>query len=253
MTIGLAFALVVGMIIFSVGKTAMTLFARNTSINLAHISTRNAMDRIVQDIRQSITSPSLTGTLTTSGTFAQGSGTGGPSAGVQVETVIAGPYLVTGNNQATATSIAVTSTNGISPTISGSGWRVLIPGWQIDNLVTATSVSGNTLTCTLSGTLGQNVDASSAVIPAYIGLQVNYYVSGSNGDLIRRDGRGLTNSMVAKVLTPTPFSQPDADHLYIAIHLGATNSDYSNRAFVSSDILFNSIQVPFRGKLTNSN
>ena len=252
LVIGIAFAMVVAMIAISISKTGLTLFARNTSINLAHINTRNAVDRMAQDIRQSVLQPLLTGTMTSPGTFVTGTGAG-PYEGIQLVSVVGGPYLLTGNNADTATQISMTGTGSV-PAFSGSGWHVIIPGWKTNRVVNSITVSGSTLTCVLTTALGNPIDASSstAVVPVYLGLQINYYVSGSNGSLIRYDSRGISNPVVARVLTPQPFTQPDAADIYIGIHLGTTNSDYCNRAFVSSDILYNSVWVPFRGSIYNN-
>lgn len=244
--VALVLTMAVMTVAFSITKNGATLFAKNVSINLSHVYTHEAIDRIALDARQSVIKPIVTGS----------------GANVQFEIVAAGPFLLSGSYVASATSVTLTATTAMPTFISGSGWRVLVPGWTIDALATGISTSGTTMTCSLSGTLGTSVGGgASAVVPVYIGLAVtysvasNYYVSSSgtipisSTSLIRSDGRGYSHVLVSNVLTPLPFTLPTSDLKLLAIHLGATNSDYCNRAFVSSDILYNSVSVAYRGAL----
>ena len=266
--IGMPLLLFSAMIIFSVLKTGMALFARNTSINLAHINLNNAMNRLTQDIHESMTTPLLTNVTITSGTptftvvTAGSNGAFPASAGIQVEVYFAGPFQLSGT--ATATSISMVSSAAMAQNTYETGMHVMIPGQSqnprgglVDQTITSFSVSGSTLSCTVSGSTGATITPGGAIVPVYIALQVNYYVY--NNRLYRWDNTGSppsgwNNVAVPNVLTNAPFTSPGLAAPYggtfFGVHLGATNADYGNRNFVSSDMMFNYVMIPYRGSIT---
>lgn len=251
-------ALLVFLIVFTLASAGMNLVARNISTNLAHLNSLTSVQRLTGEVHSSVVEPWLTGTLT-SGTFPLVSGTG-PAAGVGLNLFVAGPFAVHNNSNANNTSIAI-ELNGAVVNIQ-PGMHLQIPSYQDASGVsidkTITSVTNGTFpNLGISGTLGVTIvtqggtgggSNGTQIVPVYITLPVNYYVSGQS--LIRRDACGNAATVLQNVLTPLPFTKPDTTNArFLGVHLGASNPDYSNRGFRSTNMLIDNISVPSRSQL----
>lgn len=261
MLISIPAGIVAMMMLFALTEMGMDLIARNVSINLAHVSTRNPMDRIRQDIfKTAIASNGATGLLQltgplTSGTFPAVTGTG-PAAGIAMEISYAGPFQVASNCNGNSTTVPITVPLG-SLSIK-TGMNLAIPSYSIDSPITAVSTSGSTVTCTVEGPLvstgssGVFLNASNP-ISVYITLPTHYYVSGSQ--LIRQDGTGVVSVIQNNVLNAQPFTQPPgtivgSSGTFLAVDLAGSNPDYSNFQFKSSAMSYPSIWIPVMGPLS---
>jgi hypothetical protein len=265
--IAIPIALLCGAIAVGGLWAGMTLMARNVSTNLAHLNTLNPFDRLRQDIHQSVTKPLLTGTLTTSGTFPLVSGTG-PAAGLCLVVYGAGPYKLFNNTNANDTNIQV-DLGSDSSSVVQAGMEMWIPSYNLDLKIT--SVTGgsngsngngngtNHVNCKISTAIGQSISTQtgtgggsngSADVPIYFVRQIHYYAA--NGQLLRKNETGANTVIVRNLNTPTPFTQPSSDTRFVGVLLGASNPDYSNRNYGSTDMLFTTIWIPYREGITST-
>ena len=245
------------LVICLVLNSGMILFAKNSSINVAHEQARTAVLQIEQDIHSAISLPELvdTGTNVVSGT--------GPAAGISFQVFGCGPFKVAADATASANQVkiyapSVTATNPINsqasqmPTV---GEQLIIPLQQIELGITAVSSTSNIVTLTLSGTLGQTISGTSSNNIACFATDRIYYIvqNGNlmfNGPTVRKNSSTMANNLTSA----TPFGIPNtpAGALYsrfvAAINLSTADPEYSNRSFRSANMFLNS-QVPMRARL----
>jgi prepilin-type N-terminal cleavage/methylation domain-containing protein len=141
---------VTGIILYYVLLTGLTLFTKNTAINMAHQEARSAVVHMEQNIHQAISIPRLTTTNPVS--YVAGSG---PAVGIAFQEYNSGPYEVTpsataitgmpagtsatGYN-ANATQITIRCTGGFVPT---QELRLVIPDYQIEATVNTAASAGS--------------------------------------------------------------------------------------------------------------
>ena len=89
---------ITGSIVYYLLYTGMTLFAKNTAINVAHQEARVAVMQMEQDIHGAVSIPQLT-----DGSRNAISGSG-PAAGISFQLFASGPFQVTPNSNATGYS-----------------------------------------------------------------------------------------------------------------------------------------------------
>jgi hypothetical protein len=261
MLISIPCGIIAMLMLFAMSQAVMDLIGRNVSINLAHVYTRNPMDRIRQDIFKTALASNgasnllqLTGPWT-SGAYPAVTGSG-PAAGISMEVSFAGPYQIASNCNGNSTNVAITVPAGNLP-VSG-GMNLAIPSYGIDAPISSASTSGSTVTCTLGTPLlsstssGLFLSATNA-ISVYITLPTHYYVSGSQ--LIRRDGTGVMTVIQNNVVNALPFSQPPSSIVgaagtFLAVNLAGSNPDYSNFHYKGSDMSYPSIWIPVMGPLS---
>jgi len=173
-----AFALAGG-VIYEVLTNGMVLSAKNSAVNLAHQQTRQAADRIIRDIHNSISVPVL---LDVNRVALHNSV--GPAEGIAFM-LKSGPVLMVTATGTTpddyskdSTTIQVTGLGSFVPQV---GQRFFIPTHQIEADITG--VSGNTLT--LATSLGVPVHVTNSPanfnVVAYIADVASYVMV--NGEL----------------------------------------------------------------------
>jgi prepilin-type N-terminal cleavage/methylation domain-containing protein len=141
---------VTGIILYYVLLTGLTLFTKNTAINMAHQEARSAVIHMEQNIHQAISIPRLTTTNPIS--YVSGSG---PAVGIAFQEYNSGPYQITPSSNSitgmpTGTSatgynanqnqITVRITGGFVPT---QELRLILPDYQIEATVNTVANAGS--------------------------------------------------------------------------------------------------------------
>jgi type II secretory pathway pseudopilin PulG len=192
--------------IYQVLNTGVVLAARNSAVNLAHQQTRQAADRLMRDIHNSISVPVLLDVNRVALPNSVGPAEG---IGFMLQT---GPVLMVTATGTTpddypkdSTTIQVTGLGSFVPKV---GQRFFIPTHQIEADITA--VNGSTLT--LATSLGVPVHVTNTPtnfnVVAYIADVVSYVMV--NGELrFYSSASSNTFQVVARnQINPQPFGLP---------------------------------------------
>jgi type II secretory pathway pseudopilin PulG len=269
--IAAAVVTVVGLSIFYTLFSGMLLFTKNSAMNVSHEEARMALLQFQQDLHSAVSLPELTDSnanIYTSGTFT------GPAAGVEFQVLISNTNYcqVTANANSGQSRVLVGIPTGY--TTPYAGMRLIIPGYEIEQDVSAVSMSGTVATCTLSGTIGTTVTTSSNGtaynVPCFFTQRVYYYVTAapnvdplvidSAGDTapaleLNYIGVGRTRSYImasAGMSDSTPFSIPTTisgapNYKYVvAVNLSA--QDLSTNSLITR-FKFNTSSIMLAGKI----
>lgn len=241
---------ILGMGVFTILQTGMTLFAKNTAINLAHQQARVAVLQAESDLHSAISLPQLVDANRNAVDPAQA------AAGISFQLFAAGPFKVT--------QAAAAGSNTVTLALNGyrakAGQRLVIPTHQIEldlandsttNTLTLVSGIPNAIAIQLddAGTM-QNVD-----VIGFITNRVSYVVI--NGEL-RNYSPDLPPPgfvvMANSITSATPFSTPQTPagapffRFVAAINLSTSDKNASNRNYKSANMFLNA-QVPCRSRL----
>jgi hypothetical protein len=261
----------VGLAIFYTLFTGMLLFSKNNAMNLSHEEARVALLELERNLHSAVSLPELTDS---NGNVISGQG---PAAGVEFQVLVQASQncQITGSAAPGQDIITVGIPSGY-PT-PYSGMRLIIPAFQIEQDVTAVTISGSIATCTLANNLPIAVNAASGNVTGFFTQRVYYYVTAdpnlppvvtdSQGDTapalqLNYIGLNKTKSyvMAASGLTAqTPFSIPNNSngtpnfHNVLAANLSAldpsTSSLITRFKFNTASIALNA-QIPVYSTLT---
>jgi len=243
-----AIVAITGGMLFVALQTISTLTAKNNAINFAHQQARQTMNRIVQQMHQSVSVPQL---IDTSLTPLTGAAANGPAAGVSYQSVVAGPYKVWNNATAASFNIRITSRPG--DPVPQPGMRLIVSAFQIeDDIVSVGGAAGAppVRDIQLAHNLGQNITCN-AGSPTYVA----YYTQRSALVVVNKELRFYRQvpgpyAVVARNLTtPLPFSVPAGDNRFVKIEVVARDPHYTARGYKSVDLQM-SLTVPYRYGLT---
>jgi len=243
---------ILGTVVFTILQTGMTLFAKNTAINLAHQQARVAVLQAESDLHSAVSLPQLVDANRAPVDPSQS------AAGISFQLFAAGPFKVTAAAAAGATQVTL-ALGSYQPK---AGQRLVISTHQIElDLASDCSGSGNRAVTLVSGIPNavaiqlddagtmQNVD-----VIGFITDRVSYVVA--NGEL-RYYGRGSTTDYVVmanSITSATPFSTPQTPagapffRFVAAINLSTADKNVSNRNYKSANMFLNA-QVPCRSRL----
>ncbi|MDR3402245.1 MAG: prepilin-type N-terminal cleavage/methylation domain-containing protein [Chthoniobacter sp.] len=247
---------ITGTIIYYILNTGMTLFAKNTAINIAHQEARVAVLQMEQDLHGAVSIPQLTDA---SRNAIAGNG---PAAGISFQLFASGPFMITPNASAAGypagqNQVTVRFTGGVVPVV---GQRLIIPTHQTELDITAVGSGSGDVPVTLSANLPQSVitlqgsPASQVNIACFLTDRVTYVV---NGTQLYYYGRQRNNNykVIANDLTsPTPFSIPVTplgapfNRFVAAINLITADATSSNRKFRAANMFINAME-PYRARL----
>lgn len=253
---------VTGAILLSAMQAIAVNSAKNSAINLAHQQARQAIGRVVEEIRESASLPQLLdenlNTLP---------GSHGPAAGVTYQVIVAGPYRVFNNANANSPNIRVfreqdkgsekDKTKDWDELIKKSnGLRLIVPAFQLEkDIVAVHGFSGNQASSVhdvrLNERLGVNITCHQGdpVYPAYFTQRSALVVA--NGELRHYRKFPGTYSVVARNLVGTkPFTIPQGNNRFVHLDLLARDSRISNRGYKAVDLRL-SFSVPIRYQLTS--
>jgi hypothetical protein len=179
--------------------TGVVLYAKNSSVNIAHDQVRVALDRLERDIHTAVSIP----VLVDANRVALNST--GPAAGVAFMLQASPTLRVTSNAAANQNTIQVT---GLGSFVPVAGQRFVIPTYQLEADIV--SVSGNTLT--LATNLGIPITVTNSGpdynIVAYVADIVEYVLV--NKELRFYKNASSTNyAVIARnLLNSMPFGLP---------------------------------------------
>jgi hypothetical protein len=189
----------VGGLICSILWAGITLYAKNSSVNLAHEQVRQALDRLQRDIHAAVSIPVLVDSNRNA------LNTVGPAAGVAFMLPSSRNLSVAADAAANQNTIQVSGLGSYVPTV---GQRLVVPSHQIEADITA--VNGNTLT--LATNLGRAITVTNSPtnynVVAYVADVVAYVVV--NGELrFYKNASSDNYSVISRtLLNPTPFGLP---------------------------------------------
>jgi prepilin-type N-terminal cleavage/methylation domain-containing protein len=246
---------ITGSIIYYIIYTGMTLFAKNTAINMAHQEARVAVLQMEQDLHGAVSIPQLT-----DGSRNPIAGSG-PAAGISFQLFASGPFMVTPNASTTGYSASQNQVsvrcNGVVPVV---GQRLIIPTHQIELDITAVGTGTTDRTLTLASNLPQSVitlegtPAAQVNIACFITDRVAYVVNGSQLYYYGRQSNNTYRVIANDLTSPTPFSIPATplgapfNRFVAAINLVTADTTSSNRKFRAANMFINSME-PFRARL----
>lgn len=276
-------ATVAGIMLFAILNSSTILYAKVTSINLAHDEARLAVNRLVNDIHKAVSTPQL---WDASATATNGLvNLGAPLTAAQAKAVKAscisfqlvppngGPYEVK-NDPGNANMIQIqTMVNGFDPQ---PGMRLIIPMYDIENNITKVTSEGphrNVWMENEEEKIPKSKDGTkiityftTRVFYAVENGTLNTYQSGMNGNktllpaivngklVIRNsDGTAATPTTIARYVTSAqPFGAPSyPDRRNVGVEITTEESRYSNRGYKATNTLVAG-SIPFRARLCDS-
>jgi hypothetical protein len=276
-------ATVAGIMLFAVLNVSTVLYAKVTSINLAHDEARLAVNRLVNDIHKAVSMPQLwDASATTTGglvkldpplTLEQAKAAKASCVSFQLVPPNGGPYEVK-NDPGNPNMIQIqTMVNGFDPT---AGMRLIIPMYDIENdliKVTAEGPHRNVWMANEEEKIPKSKGGTkimtyftTRVFYAVENGTLNTYQSGINGNGIlvpavvsgklvirNKDGTAAKPTTIARYVTSTqPFSAPSyPDRRYVGVNLTTEESRYSNRGYKATNTLIAG-SIPYRARLCDS-
>jgi len=269
-------ATVAGIMLYSVLNVSTILYAKVTSINLAHDEARIAVSRLVGDIHKAVSTPQLwdaSATATGGLVTVTSANDKGSCVSFQLVPPDGGPYEVK-NDPGNVNMIQIqTMVNGFDPT---PGMRLIIPMYDIENDLTKVTSEGphrNVWMANGEEKIPKSKDGTKVI--TYFTTRVFYavengqlvtYQSGIKGNGIlapaivggklvirNKDGTAATPTVIARYITSTqPFGLPNyPDRRYVGVNLTTEDSRYSNRGYKSTNTLVAG-SIPYRARLCDS-
>jgi len=168
----MAAASAVGLAIFYTMFSGMLLFSKNCAMNLSHEEARIALLELEQNLHSAVSLPELTDS---NANMITGQG---PAAGVEFQVLVQPSQYCQVTGSATMGQSVVTV--GIPPgyPTPTTAMRLIIPAFQIEQDLSAVSMSGTVATCTLASNIPVTVNATSSNIICFFTQRVYYYVTG---------------------------------------------------------------------------
>ncbi len=249
----------VGYALFSTLYMGLMLYSKNACLNVSHEQVREAMMHLEQDIHSSASLPELTDSnsnILTSATSA--------SAGVTFQVVTSGSTRaqIIANAASSATQLTIGFPSSMNAPYAGE--NIIIPYYQIENSITAVSISGTQATLTLSGSIGTpltvSFGSSSYNIPCYLTKRVFYVVTGgptsanpSAPYMLNYTGVGTRKSfmLTSQAACAQPFTLPNPingttfSQFVVGINLYSQCPQFSARNYESAAILMTGQISPY--------
>jgi len=163
---------VVGLSIFYTLYYGLILFTKNTAMNVSQEEARLALLQLEGDIHSAVSAPSLT-----------------DSNGVMISATSSSPgvefqVLVSSTEYCEVTGAVASGQNVVDVAVPPgyptpyAGMRLIIPSFQVEQNLTAVSMSGTIAACTLANSFANPVNGASGDIVCYFTQRVYYYVNG---------------------------------------------------------------------------
>ncbi|MBA3960546.1 MAG: hypothetical protein H0X40_01410 [Chthoniobacterales bacterium] len=257
----------VGGLIFYVLNSSMVLYAKNTAVNSAHQQARAGIDEMLTNVHSSVSIPELVdANLQAVNPIVDGFGNAISTVGVSFQVFNAGPFPVTLDAAANATSIVLYCPGYVPP----AGARLNIPSHNIEYNITNTAALGSyrgfRLATPVTG-IGTAVDVAGTgiegqagvnyVISAFITTRFSYAVVGSELRFYPTNDVNNYKVITRNIVNATPFSVPVLQNgglqnrFLAAINLSTVEPQFTNRGYAAVN-MFISSTIPFRCRLTNS-
>jgi hypothetical protein len=208
---------VVGLSIFYTLYYGLLLYTKNTAMNVSHQEARLALLQLNTDIHSAVSPVCLTDSNGAMLLTATSNG-----AGVEFQVLMSPSQYcqVSGTVAAGQNTVRVNLPPGYPARYAGT--RLIIPAFEVEQNITAVSVSGSIATCTLTNNIASSIDGADNNVPCFFTQRVYYYINGPasyvrNGVTIQPPltlyylgvGRTATYTIGADDLSnATPFSIP---------------------------------------------
>lgn len=254
----------IGLAIFYTLFSGLLLFTKNTAMNVSHEEARVALLQLNTDLHAAVSAPSLTDS---NGNMISGQG---PAAGVEFQVLLSSTQYcqVSANASTGQNQIHVALPAGYPTPYAGT--RLIIPSYEIEQNVSAVSVSGTVATCTLASNLPVAVDVSDAYgtynVVCFFTQRVYYYVNGpssyvQNGVTVVPPltlnyigvGKNASYVMASTNLSSyTPFSIPNTSsgtanyHYVVVTNLSAQDPATTN---INTFFGFSTSSIMLNGKI----
>jgi type II secretory pathway pseudopilin PulG len=242
---------VVGGMAFIVLNTGMVLFAKNTSVNVAHQEARMAMLQMERELHSAVSPVQL---VDEDGSPVNGNG---PAAGISFQVFADGPFQVV--DKANAGQREITMALGDFQVKTTQ--RLIIAKHELEiDIAQESSGSGNrtiTLADDIPYTVNVQMDDGGVMEPVkVVGLiteRIQYTVK--NGELRHRDQNGKMTVLARDITSDKPFTRPKKgsnpnSRAIAAVNLSTGTKGSKKRKYKSANMYLNA-EVPARTLLTN--
>jgi prepilin-type N-terminal cleavage/methylation domain-containing protein len=262
----ISIAALVGIVVFLVLNTGMTLYAKNTAVNSAHQQARSGVDQMLARLHSSVSIPQLVDANLQPVAEIGADGKPAAAAGISFQIFNAGPFPVVANADPTATSITLYCP-GYTPPANA---RLNIPSHNIEYDISSTAAVGSSRQFNLStsaggiGTAvsiaGTGIEGQSGVtymITAFITSRVSYAVIGSELRYFPTNNLANYRVITRNIVSQTPFTVPLGpdgqlqNQFIAAVNLSTVEPNFTKRGFAAVN-MFISSSIPFRCRLTNN-
>ena len=256
----------VGLMVFLVLNSGMTLYAKNTAVNSAHQQARAGIDQMLANLHSSVSIPQLIDANLQPVAELDASGKPTSAAGISFQAFGGGPFPVVANANANATSIMLYCP-GYVPAANA---RLNIPSHNIEYNITSstlvgpyrqfdlvTPASGIGTAVSISGTGIEGGVGTTYVISAFITTRSSYAVV--EGELRYFPTNDLASYRVItrNIISTTPFTVPITaggslqNQFLAAVNLSSVEPNFTNRGYAAVNMFIDSL-IPFRCRLTNA-
>ena len=232
-------------------NASLNLFAKNTSLNVAHEQLVRGVQRITRDAHASIATPTLLNS-----DLSANSGSG-PAAGVAFEVLWQRPFKMTagGNGGTNKITIDTGTPPGPRPV---PGQRAYLPGnddTEENITIVAANVTPAYSDITLQNSLWKKISPNAAgydrpviiadrIAYVVVGNSMHFYAQTYSGGSFSWLDRGIR---VRNVTSPTPFSITNSRT--VTGNLTVSDPTYSNRGYKALGMPL-TFQAPYRTKLS---
>lgn len=258
-------SLLVGMMVFLVLNAGMVLYAKNTAVNSAHQQARSGIDQMLFNLHSSVSIPQLVDASLNAASELDTNGSPIPRAGISFQTFNAGPFPVSWNANATATSV-VLYCPGYTPPANA---RLNIPSYKIEYDITSYNVLGSYINFNLStpaGGIGTGITIAgngreggggAYAVSAFITTRMSYAVNATELRYYPTNDLNSYKVISHNVISPTPFTVPILssgglqNRFIAAVNLSTVEPQFTQRGYAAVNMFISSL-IPFRSRLTNT-
>ena len=248
--VGSAIMAVVGGMAYIILNTGTLLFAKNTSVNVAHQEARMAMIQMERELHSAISPAQLTDE---DGNAVSGNG---PAAGISFQVFAAGPFQVVAAAEAGQQQVTMALGNHHVKTTQ----RLVIANHELEIDIAADDPGTGDRTLMLTeeipNTISIEMDDAGTMEPVQVvGIiteRVQYVIK--DGELRYRDRNGQITVLARDITSDKPFSRPKKgpsnpnSRSIAAVNLSTGKKNGKNKKFKSAN-MYLSAEVPARALL----
>jgi prepilin-type N-terminal cleavage/methylation domain-containing protein len=241
----------VGGIAYIVLNTGLTLFAKNTSMNVAHQEARMAMIQMEKELHLAVSPTQL---IDEDGNPVAGNG---PAAGISFLVFGAGPFDVTAKANSGQKQITMNLTGGFR---ARSGQRLVIENHNLEiDIANDTAGTGNQtlmLAENIPYTVNIEMDDAGRMVPLQVvGVimdRVSYRIK--NGELLYVSRSGESSVLAREITSAQPFTRPTTgggnpnSRAIAAVNLSTGKGKGKGKKYKSANMILNA-EVPARAIL----
>lgn len=245
--ISMATVVIAGGGIYAAVTASMNLWAKNTSVNVAHQQMLNAINHVSRDIHACISLPQL---LNSDLSAATGSG---PAAGISLQVIQAGPFNQTNSPGPGSTVLTIQTGTAYRPKV---GQRYISEDYSLEEDITAVAVNGSSANRTDVTIATPTARSNTGYGMVLIADRIAYVVVNGELRFYPRASDATTWSVITRGVTPstaTPFglavnSSGTWTNPIVVGTLTTKDPTYDKRGYRAVDISMN-FRVPYRTRI----